>query len=435
MTTTIANCSGRSINDSMLINIKFENSIGLETVDFSGNNLTSLCSDTLSTILYKVISSIKKLNISNNMISDIHKLAFQGLNKMHSLDLSRNNISNIERSLFKELENCTELDLSCNKITQIGHIFNELVNLERLLLSNNRITDIPKDLFKKQARLVFLDISGNRLTIIRSETFASCASLEKLLLTNNNIYIIDMKAFYGLKRIMHLDLSNNSLFRIRTVVFNVSSVLEEESEENNKNTISIPMDGNESEGAGSNSVKEFSFVLNLSANKLSKINFEELFVLLHSVNTTINISLDLRNNTFDSLDINSVKWMKKFNVFPNFSGNPWDCCNTNLISVFDELKNNLTLFCEKPEEYKGEPWDNYNITKICSVSDNEITNVTEPTKKTMITISSFSLPCIIVYVYSCIVIIFSVVVIIVTKNFKMPEDEFWWEDKLEKRNY
>jgi Leucine-rich repeat (LRR) protein len=124
------------------------------------------------------LSTLEKLNLSNNKITILSKDVFNGLDNLKELDISNNQINNIRNNVFIEKINNT-----FNNST-----FNKLKNLEILNLSNNNITTISKNAFDNLKKLEVLDLSSNNINNIDiTYLFKELQNLKVLNLSNNNI--------------------------------------------------------------------------------------------------------------------------------------------------------------------------------------------------------------------------------------------------------
>lgn len=122
------------------------------------------------------LSTLEKLNLSNNKITILSKDVFNGLDNLKELDISKNQINNIRNNVFIEKIN--------------NNTFNKLKNLEILNLSNNKITTISKNAFDNLKKLEVLDLSSNNINNIDIiYLFKELQNLKVLNLSNNNINI------------------------------------------------------------------------------------------------------------------------------------------------------------------------------------------------------------------------------------------------------
>jgi Leucine-rich repeat (LRR) protein len=156
----------------------------------------------LAPLFYR-LSSLKKIILSSNQISDI--VILKVLKQLRSLDLSSNEI--IDIAVLKELKQLTFLNLSSNQISNIA-VLKELKQLTFLNLSSNQISDIV--ILKELKQLRSLDLSFNG--IIDITVLKELKQLTSLDLSGNEI--IDIAALKELKQLTSLDLSFNGIIDI-----------------------------------------------------------------------------------------------------------------------------------------------------------------------------------------------------------------------------
>ncbi|KZC09127.1 SLIT and NTRK-like protein 2 [Dufourea novaeangliae] len=89
----------------------------------------------------KYSRSLQSLNIHKCQFRDIHMGAFDGLSSLKKLSLPNNNISNVKEEWFKDTVYLEQLDLSYNHITRLeSTIFSRMLLLKRLDIRENRLT-------------------------------------------------------------------------------------------------------------------------------------------------------------------------------------------------------------------------------------------------------------------------------------------------------
>ena len=197
-----------------------------------------------ATITVAEMSTLRRLNAANAVISDLTGLEFatnlthlhlwdnritdisalSGLTKLTSLDLWDNRITDI--SALSGLTNLTNLTLWTNQITDISAL-SGLINLTYLGLSENRITDISMlsdltnltslGLWTNQItdisalsgliNLTYLGLSENRITDI--SVLSDLTNLTSLGLDGNNL--TDISALSGLTKLEYLQLGFNNI--------------------------------------------------------------------------------------------------------------------------------------------------------------------------------------------------------------------------------
>ncbi|XP_068129458.1 platelet glycoprotein Ib alpha chain-like [Hyperolius riggenbachi] len=148
----------------------------LEELDLSDNSLTSFQVD-LPVMLKELIlannslkgvpdlsrlSSLTKLDLTNNLISSIEDTDFKGLKNLEYLILQKNKINSISEEAFKDLEKLEVLDLSYNQLWQLSdNLISSLTQLSKFYLTGNRLTNIPEDFFQEQEFLFYVYLDKN----------------------------------------------------------------------------------------------------------------------------------------------------------------------------------------------------------------------------------------------------------------------------------
>lgn len=105
---------------------------------------------------FKYFTSLKKLNISNNKITNFR--GFENLKALEEMKAFNNNVQDV--SALANVKSLKYLDLANNQIKDAKPLTN-LINLEVLNLSANRIEKI--DGFENLKNLKELDLSQNRI--------------------------------------------------------------------------------------------------------------------------------------------------------------------------------------------------------------------------------------------------------------------------------
>ncbi|KAH9283513.1 Slit -like protein 2 protein [Echinococcus granulosus] len=153
-TSGFVSCVGKSL-DSVPSDLP-ENLISL---NIANNQLTHLPKNAFSRY-----SSLRKLNLEENKITNVSPWAFSGLHRLSSLYLTGNQIQSFPRNAFKGLSSLTILNLQKNNISCIdGEFFDGLTNLRILHLSENAIDTIEEDAFKSLKQLRYLYLINNKL--------------------------------------------------------------------------------------------------------------------------------------------------------------------------------------------------------------------------------------------------------------------------------
>ncbi|MBD3272934.1 leucine-rich repeat protein [Candidatus Dependentiae bacterium] len=123
----------------------------VKVLDLSKNELDFIAKIDFSSYC----SSLEKLILSNNNISDIQRGSFDSLNNLEFIDLGQNYITYLPDFIFSMCKNLRKIDLSDNSIRRINKntFWGLQDSLEKLNLADNPITISSKKLFKNFKKL------------------------------------------------------------------------------------------------------------------------------------------------------------------------------------------------------------------------------------------------------------------------------------------
>ncbi|AWP21060.1 Toll-like receptor 22 [Scophthalmus maximus] len=109
-------------------------------------------------------STVKRFDLSANIISRVQVTDFQNFKILTQLELNCNMISGIDNGAFANLISLKKLNLNNNKLVGLGEdLFHGLSNLTELRINGNLIQDVASSSFRDMKSLTFLDISHNKL--------------------------------------------------------------------------------------------------------------------------------------------------------------------------------------------------------------------------------------------------------------------------------
>uniref|UniRef100_A0A3P8V453 Slit homolog 2 (Drosophila) n=1 Tax=Cynoglossus semilaevis TaxID=244447 RepID=A0A3P8V453_CYNSE len=112
--------------------------------------------------------------------------AFSPYKKLRRIDLSNNQISELAADAFQGLRSLNSLVLYGNKITEISKgLFEGLFSLQLLLLNANKIACLRVDAFQDLHNLNLLSLYDNKLQTIAKGTFSSLRAIQTLHLAQN----------------------------------------------------------------------------------------------------------------------------------------------------------------------------------------------------------------------------------------------------------
>uniref|UniRef100_A0A914CNL9 Protein slit n=1 Tax=Acrobeloides nanus TaxID=290746 RepID=A0A914CNL9_9BILA len=128
------------------------------------------------------------------------------------LRLEQNQITFIPSNAIQSLEKLRRLDMSKNMIKEIHpDAFNGLTSLNTLVLYGNNLTDLPSNVFRHLSSLQLLLLNANRLSCLRRDTFKGLSNLNLLSLYDNQIKSISNGTFEPLVNLQTLHLARNPL--------------------------------------------------------------------------------------------------------------------------------------------------------------------------------------------------------------------------------
>ncbi|TYG87399.1 hypothetical protein ES288_A13G211500v1 [Gossypium darwinii] len=199
----------------------------LNIVDLSGMSLDSLPKPSLN------LTTICKLNLSNNNLQSIPESLTARLLNVVALDVHSNqlkflpnsigclsklktlNVSgNLLQSLPKTIENCRsleELNANFNKLTKLPETIGfELINLKKLAVNSNKLIFLPRSI----THLTSLRVLDARLNCLRAlpEDLENLINLQILNVSQNFQYLQNLPYSIGLLiSLLELDVSYNKI--------------------------------------------------------------------------------------------------------------------------------------------------------------------------------------------------------------------------------
>ncbi|KAK3579176.1 hypothetical protein CHS0354_022713 [Potamilus streckersoni] len=227
-------------------------------VEISRNAISDIAEDTFS-----VLTSLQSLKLAVNPLSGlVLEIALRGLNSkdftylnienislggnlpnsafhllrntsFKYLIMSNNVIRNIPDRAFADLENLLTLDLSgCGIMIIENTAFQGLKSLEILFMNDNFLSDVPHNL---PSTLRKLYLNGNMIASLPDNIFANLTLLQELYLGDNLIHELMEDSFFGLADLSTLHLVANKIATLPKMVFN--SLIRLQSLELNKNNL------------------------------------------------------------------------------------------------------------------------------------------------------------------------------------------------------
>ncbi|KAJ6659407.1 hypothetical protein lerEdw1_019139, partial [Lerista edwardsae] len=115
-----------------------------------------------ATGIFKKLPQLRKINLSNNKITDIEEGAFEGASGVNEVLLTSNRLENVRHKMFKGLESLKTLMLRSNRISCVSNdSFTGLSSVRLLSLYDNQITTIAPGAFDTLHSLSTLNLLAN----------------------------------------------------------------------------------------------------------------------------------------------------------------------------------------------------------------------------------------------------------------------------------
>ncbi|CAK8685542.1 unnamed protein product [Clavelina lepadiformis] len=151
------------------------------TVDCSGQRLT--------TIPDNIPPYVSELILRDNQIAVLASSGvFKKLHNLKKVDLSNNLLTLIEDGAFFGADSVLEVWLNDNRFADLrGSMFDGLLNLRTLLIRNNRLTCIGNHTFAGLSNLHHLSLYSNRISTVLSGAFSGMPSLSTVNLLSNHL--------------------------------------------------------------------------------------------------------------------------------------------------------------------------------------------------------------------------------------------------------
>ena len=188
----------------------------LKTLDLSNNHLQSPASSDLLHPLEQIV----EIDLSNNEIINFPNGFFSQLPVLHKLNIGNNSISNLRGTSFKGARNLRKfLSPHCQISTLENDFFASINSIDTLDLSYNQFRSLPNNgIFTLLHSLRNLTLTGNGISALVEEQFVGL-NLDNLDLSGNKLSTINPNAFRYMPGLRRLDLSNNSLQNIPSYLF------------------------------------------------------------------------------------------------------------------------------------------------------------------------------------------------------------------------
>lgn len=185
----------------------------LRVLYLNDNALSTVPSDA-----FESFGVLAELYLGINVFTSIENGAFERLSGLALLDLKGAGLSNISSATFRGLEaSLRKLDISDNRLSQVPTTaLSYLARLEDLVLGQNSFEIVPGKAFDGLTNLQQLDISGSlKLHSIETDAFAANPNLKTITIVSNKaLSTIQAGAFSGLPHLKVINLRDNALTTI-----------------------------------------------------------------------------------------------------------------------------------------------------------------------------------------------------------------------------
>ncbi|XP_041117081.1 slit homolog 1 protein-like isoform X2 [Polyodon spathula] len=153
-------CEANVVDCSNLRLTKIPEHIPQSTAELRMNNNEIAALE--ATGIFKTLSQLKKINLSNNKITEIEDGAFEGAAAVNELHLTANQMDSVRSGMFRGLEGLRTLMLRNNRLSCVHNSsFTGLRNVRLLSLYDNQITTITPGAFDTLQSLSTLNLLAN----------------------------------------------------------------------------------------------------------------------------------------------------------------------------------------------------------------------------------------------------------------------------------
>ncbi|XP_032679929.1 leucine-rich repeats and immunoglobulin-like domains protein 1 [Odontomachus brunneus] len=189
----IAYCRGKFRKDDETLNYGFltlDKHQVLHKLVHTGNSGTVLLT---SQILNK-IKNLKQMDLSGNLLVNVHEDVFKVLSSLEDLSYSNNCLSSFDIAILNANSPLLKLNLSHNEINNLERSSQSVVTgLKMLDLSHNNLTDIYQDFLVALPQLEYLDLSFNKFSSLEANSLTYLQYLKILRINDNRFLSLDFQ--------------------------------------------------------------------------------------------------------------------------------------------------------------------------------------------------------------------------------------------------
>lgn len=193
------------VSDPNLAGLQYATS--LDSIDLSGNRLTSLAAEA-----FAGQPGLRNLSLAENAFTDFPLAALGRATTLRSLDLGSNKLATVPDDAFAAMSGLEFLFLDENELTGLGAAtFADNPGLRHLDLSSNRLTTLEAATFSGLGALAHLELDKNLIVELPSDAFGDLGALTELYLGQNSIASLPGGTLVGLPSLEVLSLEHNDV--------------------------------------------------------------------------------------------------------------------------------------------------------------------------------------------------------------------------------
>lgn len=178
----------------------------------SGKNTAECTNSNYRTVPKNLSHTVQVLDMSNNMVLELGKDAFnsEGLINLQKLFARNCSIMRVDKDAFRDLPLIIELDLSDNNIHVLHPTtFRDPFRLRLINLNRNMIRILPNGLFSNMVYLQAVQFNECLITQIEPETFYNLTKFNSLELSGNQLINLNSEILESVPNLVNLDITNN----------------------------------------------------------------------------------------------------------------------------------------------------------------------------------------------------------------------------------